>query len=430
MRPAVVLAATAAGFAALALLTYVVPGAALPVAATALATATLVVWAASFVCLFFAWACLGWRQAFADGMETVVVTQIAGVIVSFLMTMNVFAGADYLAVLNVFGVLPIGAAYCVVQRLRHSDAVSSHSGPEPDGTRSGSPALTLWLVMLGAAFFATGMLGYTHYFDDDYSGLGALDVWIDVLTLLTLAAMAGFSVYAARNVPAGRDVALGLVLVTVLGAFAAFFVVLVAVAVPGELLYGLARLIRRLSRVVTFVTVLVIAYQHDLDPVAPFGLAFLVPSLLPKAVQTVVSSADSSLLVASTGQDYALVALVTTGFFLTACLVAFCLLNIDGRLARGLLVSEPSPTGLDGEGAAGDEAARRARACGELMAEFDLTRRESDVLGLFSRGVSAQQAALSLCISVNTVNTHAMTLYRKLGVHSKQELAELVEARA
>lgn len=135
------------------------------------------------------------------------------------------------------------------------------------------------------------------------------------------------------------------------------------------------------------------------------------------------------------GQGYAMVALLTTGFFMTACLVVFCLLNIDGYLARSLLGSG-GPDGAEGEsgetaaskGEADVSEARRA-ACESIGDEYDLTRREVDVLDLFSRGLSAQKTALALSISVNTVNTHAMTLYRKLDIHSKQELVELVDGR-
>lgn len=120
------------------------------------------------------------------------------------------------------------------------------------------------------------------------------------------------------------------------------------------------------------------------------------------------------------GQDYVLVALMSTGFFMTVCLVVFCLVNLDGRLVRVLLVGEDPPVA----------APDRSVVCEAIGKDRDLTRRETDVLYYFSLGQSAQQTAMALSISTNTVNTHAMGLYRKLDVHTKQEVIDLVDRAA
>lgn len=52
-----------------------------------------------------------------------------------------------------------------------------------------------------------------------------------------------------------------------------------------------------------------------------------------------------------------------------------------------------------------------------------LTRREGDVLLLLRQGRSNAQIALSLHIGVETVRTHARSIYRKLGVGSRGELS-------
>lgn len=50
--------------------------------------------------------------------------------------------------------------------------------------------------------------------------------------------------------------------------------------------------------------------------------------------------------------------------------------------------------------------------------EKELSDREIDVLECMSTGVSRQEAADSLCISVHTVSTHIKNIYRKLQVHN------------
>ena len=54
-----------------------------------------------------------------------------------------------------------------------------------------------------------------------------------------------------------------------------------------------------------------------------------------------------------------------------------------------------------------------------------LTQREGDVLGLLRQGRSNAQIALALHIGVETVRTHARSIYRKLGVTSRRALLAL-----
>lgn len=71
----------------------------------------------------------------------------------------------------------------------------------------------------------------------------------------------------------------------------------------------------------------------------------------------------------------------------------------------------------------------RAAACRALAVELGLTERECDVLGLVSMGYTVQRIAEERGVSQNTVRTHTKGLYRKLGIHTKQEAIEMVNAR-
>jgi len=53
----------------------------------------------------------------------------------------------------------------------------------------------------------------------------------------------------------------------------------------------------------------------------------------------------------------------------------------------------------------------------------DLTRREREVLALLTRGLTNQEIASQLSISVHTVERHITNLYTKLGVRSRTEAA-------
>lgn len=60
---------------------------------------------------------------------------------------------------------------------------------------------------------------------------------------------------------------------------------------------------------------------------------------------------------------------------------------------------------------------------------FDLSERETEVALLIAQGRSKSYIAEALCLSENTVRTHAKNVYTKLDVHSKQELIDLLQNR-
>jgi DNA-binding NarL/FixJ family response regulator len=57
----------------------------------------------------------------------------------------------------------------------------------------------------------------------------------------------------------------------------------------------------------------------------------------------------------------------------------------------------------------------------EPLAEGPLTERESEVLGLLSRGLANKQIAVELGISEHTVKFHVSSIYQKLNVTNRTE---------
>lgn len=62
-----------------------------------------------------------------------------------------------------------------------------------------------------------------------------------------------------------------------------------------------------------------------------------------------------------------------------------------------------------------------------IRADCGLSPREAEVMGLIGRGRNRQYVADELGVSLETVKTHVTNVYRKLGVHSQQELLDVVE---
>ncbi len=66
-------------------------------------------------------------------------------------------------------------------------------------------------------------------------------------------------------------------------------------------------------------------------------------------------------------------------------------------------------------------------SCAALARDCHLTARESDVLAMLARGRNAAYIQEELSLTRNTVKSYVADVYRKLNVHSHQELIDLVE---
>lgn len=87
----------------------------------------------------------------------------------------------------------------------------------------------------------------------------------------------------------------------------------------------------------------------------------------------------------------------------------------------------PEERAVTGAGASALKKGRFSQVIDELSEEHGLSRREKDVLRCLAMGYDSAAAAKKLSVSWNTVRTHTRNVYAKLGVHSKQEIIDLVD---
>ena len=67
------------------------------------------------------------------------------------------------------------------------------------------------------------------------------------------------------------------------------------------------------------------------------------------------------------------------------------------------------------------------KKCLAICERFDLSPRETEVFLLLAKGRNAEHIHNELYISVYTAKTHGYRIYRKLNIHSQQELIDMVE---
>lgn len=100
-------------------------------------------------------------------------------------------------------------------------------------------------------------------------------------------------------------------------------------------------------------------------------------------------------------------------------------------LSVGWLVTVPGSSGVrdeDEEGSAKPPDGHRADRLGAIAEQGGLTKRETEILEILAQGRTLPYVAEKLYIAPTTVQTHVKHIYKKLGVHNRQELLDFLEA--
>ncbi len=71
-----------------------------------------------------------------------------------------------------------------------------------------------------------------------------------------------------------------------------------------------------------------------------------------------------------------------------------------------------------------------AARCAELARKYRLTERESEVFRYLAQGHTRASIAKRLFVSENTVREHVKSIYKKLHIHSKQQLIDMVDKQS
>lgn len=445
-----------------------------PNLAIAIRAAAVALYAAVFVLLFFAWV-----ERMADLMFQVPIVTSAGIV-------GLSITAVFLLVNLCYGTVAYQAAALVCLAVSGACWQACTIEPvEASGALRLLPAgrtLREWSLLFVAFLLVTLLHAVT------FSAGGQSSEQSDFPTLMLHLVLVLFAVPFAALLRAGKmraissqrslSLAISLIVASYLG-------LLCATAIPGVVtddghLAALTVILRTL-RIFIFVVLMTMCYQDAAAPTSTFGLLFLLVEIVANALCYLVAPAFFAAIPAEphevfvpTSSIVALVLIAVLGGFLVMHFTGSgrVTAETDARLrdaearpgeepdsaepaaqdagvtgpvvpdVRGTAeidsVMRATTAGRDSEcggehervpvaGPADREPGRRER-CLVLAARHGLTEREADIMYYLSLGFSVKKIADMLVISANTVATHSARLYRKLDVHARQELIDLVDA--
>lgn len=166
-----------------------------------------------------------------------------------------------------------------------------------------------------------------------------------------------------------------------------------------------------------FILLLVLVSVHNkhVRPVGPVVGYFAIVLLVPHLISALLTS-QGTLAPNGTPGGLLVLALVVGVAFLVSTVANVILIFFVARTPKGSFeeadsVARPiAPTTYE-----------------QVQAAWGLSNREIDIVRLACTSASTAKIATSLCIAESTVYTHLKRIYRKAGVHSRQELVDLVE---
>ncbi|MDR2493567.1 MAG: helix-turn-helix transcriptional regulator [Coriobacteriales bacterium] len=166
----------------------------------------------------------------------------------------------------------------------------------------------------------------------------------------------------------------------------------------------------------------VISHRYRISPILVTGVgrAFVVIGMF--LIQNLMSATPITARIAFSDD-------MLHTFIVVALIVGYSLLPREGDIrAMSILEKEVADTGQQ-EPATGDYRLKRFFArCGRIANQYLLSSRETEVFYLLAKGRNAAYIAKNLYISEGTVHTHTWRIYKKLDVHSQQELIDMVDA--
>lgn len=164
-----------------------------------------------------------------------------------------------------------------------------------------------------------------------------------------------------------------------------------------------------------WVTVSAMVYRNKLPRVFCFTMAMLIILQPPTLVSTMITALFPSADIFGETQALIVIAVMTFVLVLATGILIWIGSFPGSRLRKQKPETEP--------------VSSLAGIIDDLVSEFGLTKREGEIITCLAKGYDLPQTAQLLFISLNTVRTHVKNIYRKMGIHKKQQLIVIIEGR-
>lgn len=293
-------------------------------------------------------------------------------------------------------------------------AKDSTRTPAKEGTSS-LRVLPWGIVALCLAFICFGTIAVRLFttMGVGAANMGVLGVAPQLITSLGgLAIVAVFTVVFARHGATGFNAVSTLAVIALVNMGALLFITLADPA--GLLVLAAKRVLVAAEHSAEILLIAVLAHEtakRRLPAPLVFGLTGIAIAVLPQLIGLDLMYATGLLSLLPESPYVA--PLAATGAFIIAGAAIMMLIKYSrGAVDKLQIQSEQWPEEL----------------CRQATAAYDITPRELEVVICTYRGHSAKKTAETLLVSESTVKAHLSHAYRKLGVHTKQELIALVDS--
>lgn len=358
-----------------------------------------------------------WLKAFSGcGLREIMVNAIASFMVfSGLMLAFVYIpGPAAMQSCALFAIAFAGSILAIRTMRPHGDAVetdamqpSDSAAPDASGEGSNEVAKRLLDLFVGVGALGCFLAAFTLPFDMGDGGDADHFAVVSITACVVMAACLGYFLHRVGRVSANQlrfslfDVALPSL------ALVAFAIKMI----PIEMFYDVA--FRNYMEL--YFLVLGAAFWINLSLFVRANPKMLSAAAgISVALITACAAAGNLAVQLNDGGRYVMLGLVTATFLIMAII----------RVGRNLVLLAKG-TGMQSESAG---PMNMLDVCAQVSRRYQLTQRETEVLGELAYGHSSTYIAEVLFISTNTVRSHMKNIYRKLEVNSREEVIELLRS--
>ena len=312
--------------------------------------------------------------------------------------------SDTIFVLSMLGLGLIGARQ-TLEGLTHAESAANAEVTRPNAVLPLTHSLFIYIFVF---CFAYGFALRYHHADG-----GLLTNWFLVIVLLAM------TIYALLARPAPRADTLFIVAFSLLlGGHLLVLIDDVHLATPASVLLLCGNLVFCVLMSLALCAIASRSRSNALPTIAWGNAIYYI---------SIEAGAQLGIAITDTLAFTPLAARISVAAML-AIVVLYTLLSIrDFGFDKTIAGVETDRTGLGPTSVTEIQYADRVEArCGELATQFGLTARESDVFRLLARGNNTLHIQQELGITKNTLKYHVRHVYEKAGVHSQQELIDLL----